>query len=364
MTGSASTAPVVVSLALTPAAFTLTTPGSTQQMSLIATMSDGTTQDVTSSTGTTYVSSNPGAVTINATGLATAVANGTSTITASNGGLSTTAAATVNVAAPTLTRISPTSGSTAGGGTMDIYGTSLTLSTTVTIGTQNASVVSAASDGSRMTVNIPTGSAGAANVAVTNQGGSNTLTGGYTYVAPASILFADSFNNASLSNWTASPMGLFSNWTATADAADYNGGGHTQIYAGNSAWTDYTVEAKFNVFTVNNYPGGLRGRVDPATGTGYEAWILPNSRTIVLYRVAGWSIDTAGLTALGSFTVANMDPNVFHRLKLNFSGTTINVIYDGTTIITATDSVLPSGAVALDVSSQHIQFDDVFVTQP
>ena len=40
---------------------------------------------------------------------------------------------------------------------------------------------------------------------------------------PANILFQDSFNSASLSNWTASPLGLFANWTATQDIADYNG---------------------------------------------------------------------------------------------------------------------------------------------
>src|SRR5262249_37679812 len=149
--------------------------------------------------------------------------------------------------------------------------------TTVTIGTSNATVVSALSDGSRMTVNIPAGVSGAANVAVSNQGGSNTLTAGFTYVAPSSILFQDSFNNGSLSNWTASPLGLFANWTSSADLADYNGGGHTQIYAGSSSWTDYTVETKFNVSTTNNYPGGLRGRVNTSSGAGYEAWILPNS---------------------------------------------------------------------------------------
>lgn len=247
---------------------------------------------------------------------------------------------------------------------MDIYGTSLSSNSTVTIGTQTATFVSAASDGSRITVNIPSGTAGVANVTVVNQGGSNTLTGGFTYVDPSGVLFADSFNNASLSNWTPSPLGLFSNWTAAADVADYNGGGHTQIYAGSTSWTDYTLEARFNLFTVNNYPGGLRGRVDTTAGTGYEAWILPNSLTIALYRVAGWRIDTAGLTSLGSATVPSMNPNVFHSLKLSFSGSQISVIYDGSTIITATDSTYAAGAVALDVNSQHIQFDDVFVSKP
>jgi hypothetical protein len=40
------------------------------------------------------------------------------------------------------------------------------------------------------------------------------------------------------------------------------------------------------------------------------------------------------------------------------------VIYDGTTIIQTTDTNLPSGAIALDVSNQHMQFDDVIVTVP
>jgi hypothetical protein len=118
------------------------------------------------------------------------------------------------------------------------------------------------------------------------------------------------------------------------------------------------------VFTISNYPGGLRGRVNLSTGAGYEAWILPNSRQIALYRTTGWSIDSPGLTALGSNTVANMDPNVFHNLSLSFSGTTISVIYDGATVITATDATLTGGAIALDVSNQHMQFDDVIVTVP
>src|SRR5262249_14274208 len=158
--------------------------------------------------------------------------------------------------------------------------------------------------------------------------------------------------------------GLFTNWTAAQDVADYNGGGHTQLFAGSSAWTNYTVEARFNVFSISNYPGGLRGRVNLSTGAGYEAWILPNSRQIVLYRTTGCSIDARRLTALGSSRVANMDPNVFNTLKLSFSGTQISVIYDGTAVIQATDATLTSGGVALDVSSQHIQFDDVFVTVP
>src|SRR5262249_12180428 len=176
-------------------------------------------------------------------------------------------------------------------------------------------------------------------------------------------LFAEDCNTGSLANWTASPLGMLANWSAAGDVADYNGGGHTQIYAGSSAWTDYTVETKFQLFGGNNYPGGLRGRVNLSTGTAYAAWLYPGSSTITLFRTGGWNIDSGGLATLQQATVSSMAPNVFHRLALNFTGSQIKVIYDGTTIITATDSTLASGAIALDVSNQHIQFEDVLVTQ-
>jgi hypothetical protein len=366
VTGSISTGPIVTSLSLTPATVSFGSVGATQQLTLTANMSDGTTQNITTAAGTTYGSNNTAAATVSGAGLVTAAGTGSATITGSNGGLSATSSVTVSVTGPTITRISPMRGSTAGGDRMDIYGSNLSVNTAITIGGQSATVLSALSDGTRMTVTTPAaGTAGPADLVGTNPGGGGTtVSGAYTYLAPSSILFQDSFNLASLSNWTASPLGLFSNWTVTQDLADYNGGGHTQIFAGSSSWTDYSVEARFNVFSISNYPGGLRGRVNLSTGTGYEAWILPNSNAIVLYRTTGWSIDSPGLTALGSATVTNMAPNAFHTLRLTFSGSSISVIYDGSTAITATDATLTGGAIALDVSSQRMQFDDVIVTVP
>ncbi len=247
---------------------------------------------------------------------------------------------------------------------MDIYGTNLTAQTTVTIGTANALMLSASSDGTRMTVRVPGGAVGTLNVSANNAGGTATLTNGFTYVNAANILFSDSFNSGTLNNWNVSPLGLFSNWTATSDVADYNGGGHTQVYAGQSAWANYTVETKFQVFSNQNYPGGLRGRVNLSTGACYAAWLYPASNSILLLYSTGWSVDSPGLQVLGSASVANMNPNTFHDLKLSFNGTQITVIYDGATAIQVNDSNLSAGGVALDVSSQHIQYEDVFVTQP
>ena len=136
--------------------------------------------------------------------------------------------------------------------------------------------------------------------------GSASLAGGYTYLVPSSILFADDFNSGSLSNWTASPLGLFANWSATGHVADYNGGGATQIYAGSGSWTDYTVETKFQLFSGNDYPGGLRGRVNLSTGQAYAAWLYPAESTIKLFRTGAWSIDSSGLVLLQQVTVSSI----------------------------------------------------------
>src|SRR5262245_11856434 len=93
-------------------------------------------------------------------------------------------------AAQTVTRISSTAGSANGGGSLDILGSGLSTSVAVTVGGRTASPVSALADGSRLTVQVPAGTPGPADVVV----GTTTLAGGYTYLNPATILFADDFN--------------------------------------------------------------------------------------------------------------------------------------------------------------------------
>ena len=180
---------------------------------------------------------------------------------------------------------------------------------------------------------------------------------------PATELFADDFSSNSLSNWTPSPLGLFSNWTAASGYASYDGGGHTQIYTGDDEWADYTLKTKFRVTEAQNYPGGIRGRVNTTTGESYAAWIYPGDGVIKLYRSAAWHIDTTGLALLASANVA-ITPDVFHDLELTFSGSQITVTYDGTEVISTTDTALAAGAIALDVSNKPIDFDDVVVTSP
>ena len=174
-------------------------------------------------------------------------------------------------------------------------------------------------------------------------------------------LFSDNFASGS-SQWTASPLGLASNWTVSANSFNYNGGGHTQQYAGSSSWTDYVFSTDITLANRSNYPGGIRGRVNLSTGASYAVWLYPGDNVIKLFRATGWAIDSAGLTLLAQSPAIVMD-TARHTVRLQFTGNQIMVYYDNRLIISASDSTLTSGAVALDVSSQPVSFANISVQQ-
>jgi len=172
------------------------------------------------------------------------------------------------------------------------------------------------------------------------------------------LLFSDNFSSGA-GNWTVGPLGFASGWSVVNGTYVYNGGGHTQSWAGNLSWTDYTVATDFQLSSTNDYPGGLRGRVNTATGASYGAWIYPAEGIIRLFRIGQWNID-ADNSMLGSASGLVIDTKV-HHLRLSFQGTTIKVYYDNALVINATDASYAQGAIALDVSDQPIAFSNVTV---
>jgi len=87
--------------------------------------------------------------------------------------------------APTVTSISPNTGTTAGGTLVTITGTNFVAGATVTIGGAAATNVNVA-NATTITAVTPAHAAGIVNVVVANPGGqTGTLTGGFTYSAPA-----------------------------------------------------------------------------------------------------------------------------------------------------------------------------------
>ena len=217
---------------------------------------------------------------------------------------------------------------------------------------------------STLTVSVNTSSLASGTysgtITVTAPGAANTPQVIPVTLVVSNLLLSSTFDSGTMDGWTYSPLGLASNWSVTGQALVYNGGGHTQVYAGNSAWTDYTIQAGIKLATLNDYPGGIRGRVNPSTGAAYTVWLYPHEGLLKLYRNTAWNIDS-GVVLLGQASV-DFDVLNFHTVALSFSGSAIQVSYDGTSVITATDSTYTSGMVALDVSSQVVTFDNVLAT--
>ena len=87
---------------------------------------------------------------------------------------------------PTVTSVSPNSGTTAGGTAVTITGTNFATGATVTFGGAAATNVVVVSSTS-ITATTPAGSAGAVTVSVTVSGLSGSLAGGFTYVATPTV---------------------------------------------------------------------------------------------------------------------------------------------------------------------------------
>jgi len=198
-----------------------------------------------------------------------------------------------------------------------------------------------------------------ANVTVSSSGSSGSPQTVTVTLTLQGVLLFDNFSSGTLAGLAVSPLGLSQNWTATPGALQYNGAGHTQLYAGNAGWTDYNYQVTFRLSSLLDYPGGIRGRVNPITGAGYIVWFYPNEKLIRLYRNVAWNIDS-GVALLGQASVSF--DTATHSVNLVFAGTQIQVIYDGNQVISATDASYGSGLVAIDVSNQPITFTNLQVT--
>ena len=117
--------------------------------------------------------------------------------------------------APSVTNITPNSGSTAGGTSVTITGSAFASGATVSIGGVAATNVNFVNS-TTITATTPAHAAGTVNIAVTNPDAqTGTLTNGFTFNAPSgeTVLLADDFNNSVIdpSKWIANS--LFSGFT-------------------------------------------------------------------------------------------------------------------------------------------------------
>jgi len=197
-------------------------------------------------------------------------------------------------------------------------------------------------------------------ITVTSPGAANSPQTVSVSMQVTNLLMSTTFATEGLQGWVVSPLGLGSDWSIVNQTAQFSGGGNSQIYAGNSAWTDYTLSVPFKLNNLLDYPGGIRARVNPSTGAGYMVWVYPALGEVILYKATQWNINS-GLTQLATGS-AGFDATNFHTLSVSLTGSQITVQYDGHTIITATDNTYPSGLVALEGLNQVMNFGNVLVT--
>jgi outer membrane protein OmpA-like peptidoglycan-associated protein len=186
---------------------------------------------------------------------------------------------------PSISSISPKSGSTSGGAVVTISGSFTNGVTGVTIGGTSASITS--SNTSSVTVVAPAGTAGAASVAVTNAYGTSTLSNSFTYVTGPVI--------TSLSPASGAPAGGTVVRITGSGLSDVTG-----VTFGSSAGTSLTIDSSTSLVVTT--PSGTSGAaVNVAATNGITTSTLTSAFSYngpVISSVSPATGSTAGSTAV------------------------------------------------------------------
>jgi len=212
---------------------------------------------------------------------------------------------TSSAAAPTVTSVSPNSGSTAGGTAITITGTNLTGATPITVGGAACTNVSVASATSA-TCTTAAGTAGSASVLVTTAGGTNAANTLFTYqtnavcgtsvasaiVPSANLCTAGTAGQVSSSqgqySWTCSGISGGTNASCTAPWAPNAGTGSGSVTASGNNWTvsSASFTATPNATQIATLPRGValtNGLLDLTLTTGTSG---SNATVVVQYTTA------------------------------------------------------------------------------
>lgn len=185
-----------------------------------------------------------------------------------------------------------------------------------------------------------------------------TVIKGSSYNVSAAVTgaFSDTFEDGNADGWTTQ----YGTWTVTTDGSNRvfykSGTDEGRAYRGDVTWKDYAVEAKIKV---DNFNGSNRamlcGRYKD--GNNYYAASLYNSNggTLEIRKKVSGSSSTLKSTAF------QLSTGTWYTVKLEMSGTTINVYVNGALKLTASDSSLSAGAVGLVPYKVTARYDDIIV---
>jgi uncharacterized repeat protein (TIGR01451 family) len=167
-----------------------------------------------------------------------------------------TLAVTITIAAipPSVSSVSPPSGSTSGGTSVTITGTAVTGATGVTVGGAAATNVTVVSD-TTITATTPAGSAGTVDIKVTTAGGTSPVSANdrFTYIAPPTVS-------------SVSPSGGPTAGGTTVTIAGTNFAGVTAVSFGATSATGFTVNGATSITATA--PAHAAGQVDVTVTAG------------------------------------------------------------------------------------------------
>ncbi|GAA2500661.1 family 16 glycoside hydrolase [Winogradskya humida] len=173
--------------------------------------------------------------------------------------------------------------------------------------------------------------------------------------AQAATVFTADFESGSTSAWSKSG----GTWSIVADGSPtlrqtVATGENAREFAGDTAWTDYTVSARVKPLSfASNGFAGLLARAGSAT-TFYRLALLPGNQAQLQ------AVNSGAVTVLGtaSRTVAT---GTWYTLSLTVSGSTITGSVDGAAVGSATNSSVSAGRIGLQTAYATAGFDDVTV---
>jgi hypothetical protein len=174
--------------------------------------------------------------------------------------------------------------------------------------------------------------------------------------ASAATVFSDDFNDGNASGWSKSggSWSVVTDGTGALRQADA-GTELAREFAGNTSWTDYTVQARVKPLSFGSGApfAGLAARASSST-TFYRLVLLPTN------RVELQAVRSGAVTVLGgvSRTVAT---GTSYLLSIVVSGSTVTGSVDGTQVATGTSSVTGAGRIGLQTFHAAVSFDDVLV---
>jgi hypothetical protein len=170
--------------------------------------------------------------------------------------------------------------------------------------------------------------------------------------ASASTLFSDDFESGA-GNWSKSG----GTWSVVSDGSKVYKQAKAdselaRVFAGETSWTNYSVEAKVKALDLSKGLAGVAARAS-GSSTMYRL-ALTSAGKAELQSVKGSTI-----TTIGSATVSN--PAAWHTLKVDVSGSTITGYVDGAKVASGAGSLAGTGRIGLVTSFASAEFDDVSV---